>query len=152
MPLHATTDLMFHAALNAGCSQGLAGLYMLLGPGLGVVPLDEETTEKFAGILKVWQQVADDSGLPLTLTQSNLFAFIGACKVSAPLGLWGLLGSKVELLANICLLPQLAGAVYTHHMTDQDYAPATVMLTIATVRLIMLLKEPSAIDDKKKSS
>jgi hypothetical protein len=89
MPLHATTDLMFHAALNAGCSQGLAGLYMLLGPGLGVVPLDEETTEKFAGILKVWQQVADDSGLPLTLTQSNLFAFIGACKVSAPLGLWG---------------------------------------------------------------
>ena len=128
----------------------MAGCVFIAGPGLGLLPLPEEDAIKFSGMIQIWQTVADDIGLPLTIDAATFFLFIGACKVSMVPALWGLFGGGVELLANVCALPHLAGAVYTHHMSGEPLVPPAVVLTIATVRLFLMLTQSA--DEKAKAS
>lgn len=102
------------------------------------------------GIVQIWQTVADDIGLPLTIDAATFFLFFGLCKVSMVPALWGLFGDSVELLANTCALPQLAGAVYTHHMSGEPLAPPAAFLTIAAIRLLLVLTQTA--DEKVKAS
>jgi hypothetical protein len=128
----------------------MAGCMFIAGPGLGLLTLPEEETVKMSGMVKIWQTVADDIGLPLTIDATSFFLFVGVCKFSMVPALWGLFGSGVELLANICALPQLAGAVYTHHMSGEPLAPPAVFFMIATARLFLALTKSA--DDKAKAS
>ena len=121
----------------------------MLANGLGLMP--DAEPEKSASIVAGWQAVADNVGLPLVLTLTNFFTFVGGCKVAAPFALWGAFGGSFELLANFCLLPQLAGAVYTHQITGEPLAPPAVFLALATVLLIIMLTAAPA-DGKAKAS
>ena len=130
------------AALSAcapsAAAQCLSGLFFVACPGLGLIaappcgdkpfpPCDEMQHR----ILGVWQTAADDLGLGISLGFSYFFLFIGCCKAIAAPAIWGAFGPGFELLANLCLVPQLAGAAYTHHVLGEPLRPPCMVCSMA---------------------
>lgn len=87
---------------------GIAGTLMVLGPGLGLVAPMDDARDK--AIIAAWSAAAG-----VQLPPALFFGCMGTCKVLGVLALWGAFGRKLDAVANLCFIPQLLGAVYTHH-------------------------------------
>ena len=105
---------------------------MLADSAMGLMPPMD--ADKDAKILALWSSVASHAGI--SLTPATFFGFIGSCKVLGVLGMWGVLGPDLDPVANVCYLPILLGAAYTHHAALGDsFVPPLVFFALASVRL-----------------
>ena len=56
----------------------------------------------------------------------------------------GHLRHQLDRVANLCFVPQLLGAAYTHHMIGEPLVPPLVMLSVALARLATTPSRPAA--------
>lgn len=106
-----------------------AGVFLILGPGLEILPSSEEERTKMEAMFAIWMRLALDSGLNLPAVavseaRSGFFIFVGGYKVLGVLGLWGVFGQRLSTVATVCFIPHLCATVYTHKQLGLDASPA----------------------------
>ena len=94
-------------------------------------------------ILAVWSAVAG-----VELSPALFFGFMGTCKVAGVLAMWGAFGPQLDQVANLCFVPQLLGAAYTHHAMDDTVVPPLVFLAAVVARLATPAADTAGKDGK----
>jgi len=68
---------------------------------------------------------------------NSVFLVFGPILIFGVLGCWGVFGETIGPIANCCLMPPPALAVYGHYKTGKTLVPPLVMLAAMTAHLYL---------------